>query len=149
MVFDKTPSQPLKVSEYNAAAFKMKRLHDILEKINNLNVDLLGHDIETGEENYRIKFNSCKNLYLEVRSYLKKPDQEYGDKLSNTLGTLINKCPVRITIMKWGKPTDKVIFDSDTWKYIEKGLDVLEKLVRELIVKTKMDTKEADDNRGL
>ena len=143
------PNQALKVSEYNAAAFKMKRLHDILERINNLNMDLLGHDLETGEEHYKIKLNCCNNLYMEVRSYLKQPDKEYGDELSKQLAKLINKCPVRKPIMRWGKPTNKVTFDYETWEYIQNGLDVFEKLVRTLIVKTKMDTKEAEDDSGL
>jgi len=141
-----SPESEGKVSEYNAAAFKMKRLHDVQEELNLINGNLLAYNDEYGIYNYKLKFIRCDTLFLEVESKLKPNERKDANALRDAIRKAIDKHPVYES--KKGKAypyKQNMKINNGVWKVLEDWLFRYETLVRKLLDDHGMDTKYDDD----
>ena len=134
-----------KTSKYNAGLAQVLRLDEIFQKINRLNQDLLGLDPETGDENYKVKFNCCVVIFLEIKYKLNQPQRDLGDKWVKILEDYIAKFPIRRKKLRGGRPTGDITFIDENWQKIKKALYLFETLVRDFVAKTGMANPEGDD----
>ncbi len=145
----KTETDETKTSTFNAAAFKMQRLHEIRDKINKLNQFPLGFDELTGEENHLLLFRCLVSLFTETYAKLGPPDRKAGMKTKDTLQSYMEKYPVRKHRKHNGVPTGEIIFSQKNWDTISKALFIYERDVMKYVDKTGMDTPEQDGFDGL
>lgn len=88
-----------KISDWNAAALKMKRLDKEFIGINEVNGNLLAFNQEYGVYNYELKFRKCDNQFLEVDSKLKNEERQRGEELRNKILILLDRYPVHKTLV--------------------------------------------------
>ena len=130
-----------KMSDFNAAALKMKRLDKILDNLNEINGNLFAWNEEYGVVNYELKFSRCKQLYQEVESKLTEKERLKGVALQEHLQKFIDDHPV------YTKPKKRnVREDKSVKKILKKWLDKYETLVREYIDNHGMDTRYEDES---
>jgi hypothetical protein len=131
-----------KYSEYNSAALKMKRLHDILSLMNGVRANLLAFNDDFGRYNYEIFYEYCTSLYQEVRAQCSEEERKEGDKLRNVLGLLLEKLkvwsPRKTKIYPYTQRKNK--FMETHWRKIKEWLTEYEDLVRKLQDAHGMDT---------
>ena len=132
-----------KISQYNAADLKMRRLDKELSDVNNLNGNLFAWNYENGVWNFELKFARCNSLYQEVESKLKKEERNDGEKMKEAIELALKKWPV--FKKTHGK---KIIADKKMQELIRKWLFKYETLIRKFIDDHGMDTR-YDDLEGL
>ena len=71
---------PGKFSGYNEASYKMARIHDLQQVINNTNYNLLAYDIIKKEYNYEIKFSAISSLFAEVYSKCSEKETKEAER---------------------------------------------------------------------
>lgn len=134
-----------KVSEFNPAALKMKRLDRALTILNEIRGNLLAFNQEYGVYNYELTFQYCNVLYLEVESKLKPSERKKGEALKLALKKLLENNPVYETKHRKVYPHNKIMkLNGINWKVIEKWLFEYDTLVRKLLDEHGMDTKYKD-----
>ena len=136
-----------KISEFNPAALKMRRIDKAETLLNEINGNLLAFNPEYGVYNFELKFSTCDSLYLEVESKLNEDEKKEGESLRVALKQLMKKYKVYEERRDKVYPYKKIIkLNESHWKVIEKWLFRYEKLVRALLDKHGMDTKYIDDS---
>lgn len=148
-----------KVSDWNAAALKMKRLDRELTSLNEINGNLWAFNQEYGVYNYELKFKICDNLYLEVENKLTE-EERHGDKenkdsggggegLRQKIKIMMEKYPV-YTIVKSNFARKSVSRkDVIVLKILETLLFEYEKLIKKFLDDHGLDTSYGDDFDGL
>ncbi len=131
-----------KMSGFNAAALKMKRLDRILDSLNQINTNLFAWHEEVGTFNYEYKFRLCNQLYQEVESKLKKKEREEGENMRNAIEKFLEEHQVYKKLR--GKKNQVLI--EHTARIIRKWLDKFESLVRQYIDEHGMDTRYEDED---
>ena len=141
-------SGEIRQSEWNSASYKMRRLDEIMSKLNMLNQSPLSYDEVTGEEAYLLIFRCCDSLYHEVQASLNDDERKRAEEFRRELEDYIIKNPIRIHLKKNGVTTGNIILKKEIWERIRKGLWIYEKMVRDFVLKVGMDTAENQDYEG-
>jgi len=134
-----------KISEFNAAAFKMRRLDKNLDSLNEISTNLFAWNEEFGVFNFELKLARCNQLYQEVESKLNPNDRKDGLKLKQAIEKILQKYPIFI------KPRgnkQKMKINKDMQIIMANWLIKYETLVRKFIDEHGMDTR-YDDEEGL
>lgn len=135
-----------KISDWNAAALKMKRLDNTLTTLNNINSNLRAFNMENGVYNYQLKFNQCDSLYLEVDSKLSTEEKELGKELRMKIKTMIEIFPVHKNVSNQFYNSSKQKINMITFRVLERLLFEYEILVRKFIDSHGMDTSYDDES---
>ena len=99
------PEDEGKISEFNAAALKMKRLDKLEGTMNDISVNLFAFDADEGVFNFEKKFANCNQLYQEVESKLTEKERIKGTALRKAVQRIIQKYPVFTKIRNKNKNT--------------------------------------------
>ena len=138
--------EDVKISEFNSAAFKMRRLDKIMDSLNELDNNLLAWNEVYHDWNYKIKFAKCENLYQEVESKLTDTEKTKIEGLRNALQYFIDNNPVWKTIYSKVYPyKEKKKLDEMAFKIIRDFLTKYESVCRQLIDDHGMDTNYGED----
>lgn len=136
-----------KMSEFNSAALKMKRLDKIQELLNQINGNLLALNDQYGVYNYELKLSLCDSLYQEVESKLTEEEREDGERLREFVEKMISENPVYKNKKEKIYPyREKQTMDKENWKIIKKALFFYEKVARKYMDAHGMDTAYADES---
>lgn len=144
------PDDDGKKSDWNAASYKMKRLHDILSEINIIDDNLEAWNPLRQTYNYKVKFHRCENLYQEVESKLTKDERKDVEKLRKTIENFMYTNPVhtnvRQKIYPYGMETKT---NKDNLRVLTNWLSKYETSCRKLVDTHGMDTSYKDSEEGL
>lgn len=136
-----------KMSEYNSAALKMRRLDELLSILNSININLLAFNDEVKCYNYQYKFNLCDGLFQEVESKLNKEERSDAERLRSAIQIFMDCNPVVIKKrVSLNPPRTIKIPDERVWKILKEWLFKYETLVRKLMDAHGMDTAYDDDS---
>ncbi len=138
-----------KVSEFNAAAYKMRRLDKIQDSLNEIRSNLWAWNLDFQSYNYVLYFKNCESLHQEVHSKLKETEIKTIDKLRFAIKTFIKKYPTYTqTINVSNSKNNRLKFDPQLASMIEDCLFKYELMCRRYIDEHGMDTR-YDDEEGL
>jgi len=139
-----------KVSDYNSAAFKMRRLDKIMTSLNEIDKNITSWNVLYMDYNYKIKFSLCENLYQEVESKLNDLEKTDIEAIRKALQYFIDNNPMWKIKKQMTYPfKEKKILDEMAFRIIRRFLSEYESHCRQLVDKHGMDTKYADDEDGL
>jgi len=130
-----------KLSEYNSAALKMKRLDKILDLINQIRTNLLAFNPDFGRYNYDIIYECYCSLYQEVRPQCSEEEKTEGDKLKDAIKSMLEKYPIHEEKRQSVYPYKiNVNVNQKHWVVLRKWLDQFENLARKYQDAHGMDT---------
>jgi len=139
--------EEIKISDYNSAGFKMKRLHDSYNIIKEVDKNLWAWNPRYETYNYLVKLAECETLFQEVESKLTPKENDDVETLRNALIYFKDHNTI------WGLKKSKVYPYKNTQirnelnsQVISVFLSKYESMVRKLIDVHGMDTKYADDD---
>lgn len=133
-----------KVSEWNSAQLKMRRLDDKITLLNNINGNLWGFNMDYGIYNFELHFKTCKTLYAEVDSKLTQDEKVRAKVLKEKIQIFLEEYPV-IKIIRSGYNKTATKKQIHFFKVLEVMLEELELMVREFIDVHGMDTAYGDE----
>lgn len=136
-----------KKSKFNAASLQMQRIHRLQDIVNFCSFNLLQFNPDLGDYNYIIKYRCLNQLYNE--SYPKASRDE--KKRINTIKKLFKNAVKALPVMKREPDsgfTMKTVVDDKNWDRIQEYLDAYEKIVRELLDRSEMNTPDQDEPAG-
>lgn len=140
MAWNNNPDD-IKISEFNSAGFKMRRLDKIMDALNELDNNLKAFNPLYQEYNYILKFHRCENLFQEVESKLTEEERRQANVLRNALQYFIDNNPVWKTVREKIYPyKSKKVIDEIAFRIIRDFLSKYESLCRKLIDVHGMDT---------
>jgi len=140
-----------KVSEWNEALFKMKRLHELQSEINVVKMNPLSKHYVTGRWNFDIWFNSVVALYYEGQAKYTEEEVKEIDNIKSIIESLLEtKNPYRRTASSTysGRNKYKHIFREENWKLLKKLIELLEKKVKILNDVHGLSTKNVESMNG-
>ncbi len=144
---DNSNPDEMKVSEWNSAAYKMKRLHEIMSEINQLDDNLIAWNPEKQTYNFKVKFARCENLYQEVESKLTPTESEKVEALRKAIKKFMELHPIIIKKKMKVYPYDiKTTVDEGVFRVIEEKLSEYETVCRKLIDDHGMDTPYGEED---
>lgn len=136
----------VKISEFNSAGFKMRRLDRIMSALNLLDDNILAWNEESKDYNYKIKFSKCENLFQEVESKLTDAERIRIEGLRKAVQYFIDNNPIWKTKKQMTYPfKEKKVVDEMAYKIIRTFLSEYESECRRLVDKHGMDTSYADE----
>lgn len=144
----RSPSADLdegKVSDYNAASYKMRRLDMLFTLLNEINNNLLVFNMDYNVFNYELKFSVCQQLYQEVESKCTDDERKEAEELMHAIEMFLQKRKIVIKSTKLNKES-KLKVDSTAFTIVKKSLYNYEKKIRHLIDDHGMDTKYYDED---
>ena len=138
-----------KTSSWNAAAFKMKRLHEIMSSMNELDNNLVAWNEEKQNYNFNLKLAKCENLYQEVESKLTDKERKDVEDFRKAIKKFIETYPIMVTKKKKVYPynTEKKI-DNKILIVLTEWLSQYETKCRGLVDIHGMDTAYEDEEEG-
>ena len=80
-----------KFSEWNSAGFKMRRLHDNLNLLNTIRLNLTAYNPEYGKYNYELFFYICSSIHYEISPSLSDEEEIELDCLRTSIKTALKK----------------------------------------------------------
>jgi len=134
-----------RVSEFNAAALKMRRLDKIQDILNDINSNLLAYNEEYGVYNFQLKFDICNSLYQEVDSKLTDVEKTDTKMLREAIATALEKYPIYETRINKIDNKTKIKFNKGVWNVMKNWLFEYESKIRKLIDDHGMDTMYNED----
>jgi len=138
-----------KSSSWNAAAFKMKRLHQIMESMNELDDNLIAWNPEKANYNFMLKFSKCENLYQEVESKLTDAERKDVEEMRKAIRKFIQDFPVIIKKRQKIYPyREETKIDYKVLSVLTEWLSLYETKCRALVDMHGMDTAYDDEEDG-
>ena len=135
------PADEGRVSEFNAAGLKMKRLDKIEDSMNEIHANLFAWNEDFGVFNFELKFARCDSLYQEVESKLSPDERKKGIAMRNAIKSILKKHPV---IKKIKNSRKKYKIDEVMKEIVADWLFKYETLVRKFKDVHGMDTSYSD-----
>jgi|TARA_R100000687_G_C6387165_1_gene135533 uncharacterized protein (DUF4415 family) len=133
-------SEP-KISAFNSAAFKMQRLHKILDLLNDLDANITAYNEEYQEYNYNIKFSKCENLYQEVESKLTSKEKIKIETLRRYISNFMEENQVFKVVKNKTYPySSKKVLNAGILRILKDLLSKYESECRRLVDAHGMDT---------
>lgn len=147
MAYFYPPSNEGKVSEFNSAALKMRRLDKILTTLNEVNGNLLAFNDEVGVYNYQLKFNLVDALYQEIESKLSEEERENAERLRIAIEFAMDQFQVyeKVRTSMYPKKSN-IKLNAKVWAVFKRWLFKYETYVRNLQDIHGMDTAYDDDD---
>jgi len=148
----KEPDIDGKVSEWNEADYKMKRLHELQTEINKCNMMPLSKHFLNGEWNYIILFRCISALYSEGNAKYKQAELDEVNKLKEMITKHLKVCPPHKPKNKAGSGNQmQWTLNLENWELLQKLLEEYEYKVRYYNDKHGLSThnKESMDGRSI
>lgn len=134
-----------KLSKFNAAAFQMKRIADLQERINIVSLNPLAMNEQFGVFNYEIWVTSCDSLLQEVGAKLSTKERENIKKVRNKLHAFLNRNPI-LKEKRMINGSRETKLNKNVWRVTYKAITIYEEYVRELLDIHQMNSPERDDS---
>ena len=130
-----------RVSEWNEANFKMKRLHDIQERINAYRSDMKG--IYKSKFNYENTFDEINNLYGEGVSKYGETEKTKCKRLKELIRGRLKLFPPhsKISIQSGAGNNNGWVIDEENYDMLLKLLESYEEIVKDFNDKHGLSTK--------
>jgi len=119
-------------STFNEALGQMKRLHELQDRVNWCNVNLLLFDYSFNKYHYEIKFETVLSLMMEASSKMKDTELTEAKKLRDDIEEVI----ATKEIIYWVSEDNGVkrqMLRVDDWKKLKKDLFDFELTVRKYL----------------
>ena len=145
MAFEITETEDVgKLSKFNAAAFQMKRIADLQERINIVSLNPIDMNEQFGVFNYEIWVTSCDSLLQEVSAKLSEKERKLIKKIRDKLHQFLNQNPI-LKEKRMINGSKQTILNKDVWRVTYKAITIYEEYVRELLDVHQMNSPERDD----
>lgn len=138
-----------KVSDWNAAAYKMKRLDKEFSELQEININPKAFNEAYGLPNYEVRFKRLQNQNFEVDSKLSVDEKKEINNLRNKIQVCLNEFTIDKKLKSKRKNGNKIKKDIIIYNILNELLNEYERMIRKLIDLHGMDTSYDDFDGGL